>query len=101
MRALRLRILPLLLLSLVLVACSPATTIRNLVRSVPNPIVRVAAGRAAAPASAEQAAIQQVIERANAAQAQALATGKPSLMAATATSAYYQEMARTNWRAII
>jgi hypothetical protein len=100
MKAMKLRILPLAILSLVLVACSPATTVRNLVRSaplpVPNPIVRIVDRGAAAPASAEQAAIQQVIERANAAQAQAFATGKPSLMADTATSAYYQEMEQTN-----
>ena len=50
----------------------------------------------AAPNADENSAVQQVIERANAAQVQALAGQDPTPMQATATSAYYQEMVRTN-----
>jgi ketosteroid isomerase-like protein len=42
------------------------------------------------------AAIQQVIQRANAEQQQAIADGDPSVMSDTATADYYQEMAQIN-----
>jgi hypothetical protein len=65
------------------------------------------APRAAAPAGAtatsgalsadpQVAAIQQVIQRANAEQEQAIADGDPSVMSDTATADYYQEMAQIN-----
>jgi Peptidase A4 family len=41
-------------------------------------------------------AIKDVVERANLAQAQALARNDPTLMRATATDAYYQELVQTN-----
>jgi len=54
-----------------------------------------------APAALAQAdpqvtAIQQVIQRANDEQAQALAAGNPSLMSDTATAAHYQELVKIN-----
>jgi hypothetical protein len=59
----------------------------------------VAAGGTAAPTTApdaDTAAIQQVIQRANQEQAQALAANDPSGMQDTATQEYFQEMAQTN-----
>jgi hypothetical protein len=58
-----------------------------------------AVGGAIVPASAQtdsQAAIRQVIQRANDEQAQALSTGSPSVMSDTATPAYYRQLLRTN-----
>jgi hypothetical protein len=55
-----------------------------------------AAPTGAAPSGPQETAIAQVIERANAAQAQALTAGDPSPMKDTATDAYYREMAQTN-----
>jgi hypothetical protein len=51
--------------------------------------------QAAAPADAATT-IQTVIERANAAQAQALTSGDPSAMQDTATDRYYQELGQIN-----
>ncbi|HEV7663868.1 MAG TPA: G1 family glutamic endopeptidase [Chloroflexota bacterium] len=42
------------------------------------------------------AAIQQVIQRANAEQAQAIASGNPSVMSDTATPAHYQQLVQIN-----
>jgi hypothetical protein len=59
----------------------------------------VAAGGTAEPTTApdaDTAAIQQVIQRANEEQAQALAANDPSGMQDTATQEYFQEMAQTN-----
>jgi hypothetical protein len=43
-----------------------------------------------------QAAIQQVIQRANDEQAQAIATRSPAVMSDTATAAYYRQLVQTN-----
>ncbi len=59
----------------------------------------VAASGTAAPTTApdaDTAAIQQVIQRANQEQAQALAANDPSGMQDTATQEYFQQMAQTN-----
>jgi hypothetical protein len=59
----------------------------------------VAANGTAAPTTApdaDTAAIQQVIQRANQEQAQALAANDPSGMQDTATQEYFQQMAQTN-----
>jgi uncharacterized iron-regulated membrane protein len=59
----------------------------------------VAAGATAGPTTApdaDTAAIQQVIQRANQEQAQALQAKDPSGMSDTATPEYFQEMAQTN-----
>jgi ketosteroid isomerase-like protein len=50
---------------------------------------------AAAPGSAE-AAVEQVIERGDAEQAQALASGDPTVMRDTSTDAYYQQAVQIN-----
>src|SRR5258708_22295920 len=53
---------------------------------------------AAAPGQVDPqvAAIQSVIQQANQAQSQALASGDPSVMSATATAAYYRQLMQTN-----
>ena len=49
-----------------------------------------------ASASAAVTAVKDVVERANRAQAQAYARNDPTLMRATATDSYYEELARIN-----
>src|SRR5204862_4598942 len=46
--------------------------------------------------TAAVAAVKAVVERANQAQAQAYARNDPTLMRATATASYYQELVQTN-----
>jgi hypothetical protein len=94
----RAKIFPVLAVGLALVACNPVSTISTAVgRIVPPSITAPATGSSgAAPANAGQAAIQQVITQANAEQAQAVASGNPSVMSDTATTAYYQDLVQTN-----
>ncbi|HEX6511427.1 MAG TPA: G1 family glutamic endopeptidase [Chloroflexota bacterium] len=61
--------------------------------SVLPPGVAAVLGQATGASSAE-AAVQQVIQRANAEQQQALAQNNPELMQDTSTPAYYQQMAQ-------
>lgn len=53
-------------------------------------------GAAAQVATSPEAAIQEVIRRADAEQAQALAARDPSIMADTATAEHYQDLVRVN-----
>src|SRR5947209_9250995 len=109
MKATKLVALSLALIALLFVACASASALvlvasKNLSQlsvSVPSgaPATRSAAPPAAAsaaPSGPQETAIAQVIERANAAQARALAGRDPSPMKGTATDAYYQEMVQTN-----
>ena len=61
-------------------------------------VLCVAPTAAAAPGQPDPqtAAIQTVIETANQEQAQALASGDPSVMSDTATAAYYRQLTQTN-----
>jgi hypothetical protein len=63
-----------------------------------NPVVQRVAGDSAAPTSdaATIAAIKDTIQRANQAQADAFAQRDTSLMRATATASYYEELLRIN-----
>ncbi|HEV7662048.1 MAG TPA: hypothetical protein VGQ62_00840, partial [Chloroflexota bacterium] len=51
---------------------------------------------ALAQADPQVAAVEAVIQQANAEQAQALATANPALMTDTATAAYYRQLVQTN-----
>src|SRR5437763_3877224 len=65
--------------------------------SVPNQTARQTPVAAGTPAdAATQGAIQQVIQQLDQAQAEAIATNKPNVMAATATPEFYQEQVATN-----
>jgi hypothetical protein len=69
-----------------------ATNIRTAVES---PAAQTG-GATSSTDSATVAAIKDVIQRANGAQAQAFAKNDPTLMRATATNSYYQELLQTN-----
>jgi ketosteroid isomerase-like protein len=51
---------------------------------------------AAVPLTADQSAIEQVIQQSNNEQAQALSSGDPTVMQDTSTSSHYQELIQTN-----
>ncbi len=91
------------LLAVVLLASAGVGAIRGAFTwpvAPPAPAAPAAAAppqRVLAPESDSQnAAIQQVIQRANDEQAQAIASGNPSVMADTATDAYLQDLTQTN-----
>jgi ketosteroid isomerase-like protein len=61
-----------------------------------SPIAAIAAEQPVAAEAAVQSELQSVIERANAAQAQAFNRGTPEVMRSTATDDYYNELVQTN-----
>jgi hypothetical protein len=58
--------------------------------------VQPGSAQAQPPVDPQIATIQQVIQRANTEQAQALSTQNPSVMSDTATAGYYQQLVQTN-----
>src|SRR5437016_468791 len=59
-------------------------------------LVAVATGTLTQAQADPQVAIQAVIQRASTEQAQALASGNPSVMSDTATAAYYRQLVQLN-----
>ena len=99
MKATMLRGIVLGTLTLALAACSPASVVSQLAPQVQarltSPMTAIAAQQPAPPSSAT-AAIQQVIQRGNAEQVQAIASQDASVMRDTSTDSYYQDLAQTN-----
>src|SRR6266540_3258888 len=83
----------LIALAIVLTSCGGQVDFGRVFPQV-NPLA--SATPAAAVADATVDAVKQVIERANQAQQKAFATGDVSLMQATATAAYYDELTQIN-----
>lgn len=82
----------LIALAIVLTSCSGQVDLGRAVQQL-HP---AATSTPAARSDATTAAVKQVIERANQAQQKAFATGDVSLMRATATATYYDELAQIN-----
>ena len=64
--------------------------------SAPAPTATAVAAAPSPGGANREAAIQRVIQMGNAAQAQALASGDPAVLRATATGPYFQQVAKTN-----
>src|SRR2546428_1990975 len=91
------RTLAALTLVLLLGACTAASDLGQLIdRAVTPAATTPPSSSGAAVDDATRAAIQQVIQRANDAQRQALAQRNPELMRDTAPAQHYDEMARGN-----
>lgn len=86
-------------LALLLAGCATPSGITGTlphVRGVSPPAVAATTGNPAPLAASAQAAVEQVIQRANQEQQEALAQGKPQLMQDTATPAYYRQAVQIN-----
>ena len=93
------RLVALGLLAFVLAAMSGRVDLTSLVSTARNYVDRAAPAaqtRTSSSDTAAVAAVKDVVERANEAQVQAFARNDPTLMRATATSSYYQELVQTN-----
>ncbi|GEM_PF-847813 len=103
MKSQTLRLFALALLSVSMVACSPATTIAGAQRTVQDGLHQVQSRLPflrgvgiTAPAGSQEAAIQLVIMRGNFEQEQAIASRDSSVMKDTTTDAHYQQVAQDN-----
>jgi hypothetical protein len=92
MKATTLRTFFLLLFSGALAACTPGTALGQVTTPLTNPATQAAPATTNGP----QTAVQDVIQRGNAEQEQAVASGDSSVMADTSTSSYYQQLAQAN-----
>src|SRR5712691_11613597 len=93
------RLLALGLLSFALAASSARVDIGGLVstaRTYVDRAVPAAQTNTSSSDAAAVAAVKDVVQRANEAQARAYARSDPTLMRATATASYYQELVQTN-----
>src|SRR2546423_1664221 len=93
------RLVALGLLAFALAAFSGRLDLGSLVSTAQNYVDRVVPTvqpTASASDTAAVAAVKDVIQRANDAQVQAFARNDPTLMRATATTSYYQELVQTN-----
>ena len=86
------RVLSAIVLSLTLAACTGAgVDVGSLVRQVAGP-----SASSTATDTADQAAVKQVIDASNQAQATAFNSGDPSAMRKYATDSFYQQLVQTN-----
>jgi hypothetical protein len=83
-------------LALLLAGCAAPASARELVHQVAGLAPAAITAPAAGSTGATQQAIQQVIQKADQEQAQALAANNPDLMRDTSTDAHFQDMAQTN-----
>ena len=93
------RLVALGLLAFALAAFSGRVDLASLVSSARNYVDRAAPAvqtNTSSSDAAAVAAVKDVVQRANDAQVQAFARNDPTLMRATATSSYYQELVQTN-----
>ena len=93
------RLVALGLLAFVLAAFSGRIDLASLVSTAQNYVDRAAPTvqtNTSSSDTAAVAAVKNVVQRANDAQAQAFARNDPSLMQATATTSYYQELVQIN-----
>ncbi|HEV8535454.1 MAG TPA: G1 family glutamic endopeptidase [Candidatus Limnocylindria bacterium] len=92
------RLLALGLIAFVIAAFAGRFDLGRVVTGARDAIERAPAAQTASTTSdtAAVAAIKDVVQRANLAQAQAFARNDPTLMRATATDSYYQELVQTN-----
>ncbi len=90
-----LRIAVLALIAFGLLACSPEAVVRRVQQARATPEAESGSEAMATPGTVEEA-IQQVIARANAAQAEAIANRDPEPMRDTATDRYYREAQQIN-----
>ena len=93
------RLVALGLLAFALAAFSGRVDLANLVSTARNYVDRAAPAVQTTTTTGDAAAIaavKDVVQRANDAQVQAFARNDPTLMRATATSSYYQELVQTN-----
>jgi len=93
------RLVALGLLAFALAAFSGRIDLNSLVSTARNYVDRAAPGVQTSTSTSDTAAVaavKDVVQRANEAQVQAFARNDPTLMRATATSAYYQELVQTN-----
>jgi ketosteroid isomerase-like protein len=88
-------ILALALIAIIAVAVTRLTS-SGFSRPSPGPTAATPAAQGAPADPATQQAIQQVIQQVNDAQVQAIETKDPQVMAATATSEFYQEQVSNN-----
>ena len=93
------RLVALGLLAFALAAFSGRVDLASVVstaRSYVDRAVPAAATNTSSTDTAAVAAVKDVVQRANEAQVQAFASNDPTLMRATATTSYYQELVQTN-----
>jgi hypothetical protein len=93
------RLVALGLLAFALAAFSGRADLSSLLSTARNYVDRVVPAVQTNTSSADAAAVaavKDVVQRANQAQVQAFARNDPTLMRATATSSYYQELVQTN-----
>lgn len=93
------RLVALGLLAFALAAFSGRVDLASLVSSARNYVDRAAPAvqtNTSSSDAAAVAAVKDVVQRANDAQVQAFARNDPTLMRATSTSSYYQELVQTN-----
>ena len=87
------RLLPVLLLSFLLAACSGVDVSQLVRQAIPSPSV---AATTSTTDKTQEAAVKQTIDASNQAQAKAFNTGNPSLMKPYATDSFYTQLLQTN-----